>query len=138
MTTATQSDYEMFIAMDKFTTAYVDCALWSSNDESTESGGYPLDDNYKITDIHPDTLARMIADCKTFQAECSWFPGGRNNVFPDGDDYAGHDFWLTRNRHGAGFWDRGYGQLGDDLTVLCDTYGSFELYVGDDGLIYGS
>ena len=21
------------------------------------------------------------------------------------DEYAGHDFWLTRNGHGAGFWD---------------------------------
>ena len=24
----------------------------------------------------------------------------------DNIEQAGHDFWLSRNRHGAGFWDR--------------------------------
>lgn len=31
-------------------------------------------------------------------------------------DRVGHDFWLTAEGHGAGFWDRGLEQLGDDLT----------------------
>ena len=26
---------------------------------------------------------------------------------------ASHDFWLTRNGHSTGFWDRGTGALGD-------------------------
>jgi hypothetical protein len=38
--------------------------------------------------------------------------------------HAGHDFWLTRNGHGAGFWDRGMGMLGDELTAACKPYGS--------------
>lgn len=29
----------------------------------------------------------------------------------------GHDFWLTRNRHGTGFWDRGT-DVGGDLSEL--------------------
>lgn len=28
----------------------------------------------------------------------------------------GHDLYLTSNHHGAGFWDRGLGELGDRLT----------------------
>jgi hypothetical protein len=48
----------------------------------------------------------------------------------------GHDFWLTRNRHGAGFWDRGLGDLGDKLTAAAHTYGESNLYVGDDGQVY--
>ena len=28
----------------------------------------------------------------------------------------GHDFWLTSQGHGAGFWDRGLGEVGDTLT----------------------
>lgn len=30
---------------------------------------------------------------------------------------AGHDFALTANCHGVGFWDRGLGELGDVLTA---------------------
>lgn len=35
----------------------------------------------------------------------------------------GQDFYLTRNRHGTGFWDRGYGPTGDDLTEAAKVYG---------------
>ena len=47
-----------------------------------------------------------------------------------------HDFWLTGNRHGAGFWDRGYGADGDTLTEAAHGYGDVDLYVGDDGQIH--
>lgn len=48
----------------------------------------------------------------------------------------GHDFYLTRNRHGAGFWDRGLGDLGQWLTDMSHPYGESGEYIGDDGLIY--
>lgn len=49
----------------------------------------------------------------------------------------GHDFWLTRNRHGVGFWDRGNGAFGDQLTKICnDNFKSVDVYRGDDGFIY--
>jgi len=48
----------------------------------------------------------------------------------------GHDLWLTRNHHGAGFWDRGLGKLGDDLTLLAHSLGESELYVGDDDKLH--
>ena len=32
--------------------------------------------------------------------------------------------------HGAGFWDRGLGEVGDKLTALCRPYG--EAYVSFD------
>jgi len=31
---------------------------------------------------------------------------------------AGHDYWLTRNGHGAGYWDRNLGKVGDELTKV--------------------
>jgi hypothetical protein len=52
---------------------------------------------------------------------------------------AGHDFWLTRNHHGAGFWDRGELDargIGKRLTDHAHSYGGVDLYVGDDGRIY--
>ena len=36
---------------------------------------------------------------------------------------AGHDFALTRNGHGTGFWDRGLGEMGDMLSNECKPYG---------------
>lgn len=52
----------------------------------------------------------------------------------------GHDFALTRNGHGAGFWDRAAEglpqELGDALTAVCESMGQVDLYVGDDGKAY--
>ena len=51
-------------------------------------------------------------------------------------DHAAHDFILTRNHHGAGFWDgdwfEPYGSL---LTDLAHTFPELELYLNDDGLV---
>jgi hypothetical protein len=43
----------------------------------------------------------------------------------------GHDFYLTRNHHGAGFWDRGLGEMGETLTNLSHPYGESFLIVID-------
>jgi hypothetical protein len=124
--------------MDKFTLAYIEAALWASNDESDEKGGEPLDANYGISDIGPGTLAEMIDDCKRFQEEnAADIAAG-----PDGPDYtryerAGQDFLLTRNHHGAGFWDGDWPEeVGERLTAASHAYGEVNLYVGDGGLIY--
>jgi len=44
----------------------------------------------------------------------------------------GHDFALTRNHHGTGFWDRGYGDVGDRLTQAAQAYGEHSVLT-DDG-----
>ena len=50
---------------------------------------------------------------------------------------AAHDFILTRNGHGAGFWDGGWhAPWGDRLTEIAKRFGELHCYVGDDGLIY--
>ena len=48
----------------------------------------------------------------------------------------GHDLWLTRNGHGAGFWDRGHGADGQRLTDLCQPMGTDDAYIGEDGTIH--
>ena len=118
--------------LDYFYNGYIECALWSSTDHSDESGGEPLDANYSEDDLAPQTAAKMRADCADFikaheaDLDASGLTAAR----------AGHDFWLTRNGHGSGFWDEGLGELGDRLTKASKFYGSFDLYVGDDGKIY--
>jgi hypothetical protein len=125
---------------EEFFTAYLVTALWSSNDESDEQGGQPLDLNFDIDEISEESLARMRADCDTFYDEnetdlnCDGVTYG-----PDfgQDGRAGHDFWLTRNHHGAGFWDGDWPEAeGERLTKAAHKFGECNLYVGDDKQIY--
>ena len=51
----------------------------------------------------------------------------------------GSDFWLTRVGHGAGFWDRGEGEVGERLSALCGhgtRFATVDPYIGDDGRVY--
>ena len=118
--------------IEKFFNAYVEAALWSSTDESTEQGGDPLDKNYDASDIDRSTLNRMMRDSIAFL---------KKNGDDIGSKYAraGHDFWLTRNGHGAGFWDGDWPEPeATRLTRSSERYGPFDLYVGDNGTIYGT
>jgi hypothetical protein len=119
---------------DTFTCAYIECALWSTTDESTPQGGEPLDDNYSSDDIAPETLAKMQADCDAFRDDAKIVA-----CIGDDDERAGRDFWLTRNGHGAGFWDGDWPEPDSDyLTDHAHSFGDFDLYIGDDGKIHGS
>lgn len=121
--------------LDAFTLAYIECSLWASTDFSDDSGGEPLDANYSLDDIAPDTLAEMVRDCESFRSDNAETMGEFSRA---DDERAGHDFWLTRNRHGAGFWDGAWRKdIADRLTEYSHNAGSYDLYVGDDNLIYG-
>jgi hypothetical protein len=126
--------------LDDFTKGYIECALWSSNDDSTPQGGEPLDKNYGLEDIAPKSLKRVKIDCAMFQkdnAELLELYYHRINAREDTpQSYAGHDYWLTRNGHGAGFFDRGLGKLGDDLHQAAKACGSCDLYIGDDKRVH--
>jgi hypothetical protein len=111
---------------------YMETALWSSTDMDTEE---PLDRNYGTSDIAEKTKEGMLKDCSDFYdanhkiLDEQWPP-----------DAAGHEFWLNRNGHGAGFWDSKHG---DDksrrkLADAARVYGAVYLYPGDDGLIYSN
>lgn len=109
---------------DEFCNGYIEAALWSSTDDDGES----LED----MDIAPETLEEMEKDCDDFVESFG-------HLFEGYDDaQAGHDFWLTRNGHGAGFWDGDYDEPeATELTDAAKAYGEYTLYVGDDGDVYG-
>jgi hypothetical protein len=45
-------------------------------------------------------------------------------------DYAAHDWILTRNGEGCGFWDGGWDEeMGKKLTELSKTFGQLDVYV---------
>lgn len=110
---------------------YLVAALRSSTDDDE-----PLDTSYEITDIHATAIAKSRLDCEAFLVE------NEQDVAAllDGDHKMPtimHDFWLTRNGHGSGFWDGDYPkEIGDRLTESSKRFGEAELYVGDDGVIW--
>lgn len=120
-----------------FIGAYVECALWSScGPEEEPYACENLDDLFGQDDLAPECMESMRADCLDFIASnASDLLEYVNSVGFD-EARAGHDFWLTRCGHGAGFWDRGLGDLGDRLTASAKVYGNVDLYPGDDGRIY--
>src|SRR5208337_2249077 len=82
--------------------AYVEAALWSSTDDNDT----PLDREHVPADIDRETFEKMRADCARFAEENADLLASENTSTRYGvDAQAGHDFWLTRNGHGAGFWD---------------------------------
>jgi hypothetical protein len=152
------------IEIDKFVQQYIETALWSSTADQFEceecgekdySPEYlpvengpcylcrscgallpqegtptPLDRDFGISDLSEDAIKRCIEDCDDFRKLCA------DDLSDIEDTQAAHDFWLTRNGHGAGFWDRGLGAVGDRLTANCKPYGEVNPYVGDDGKIH--
>jgi hypothetical protein len=124
---------------DTFTLAYLECALWSSYDNATEDGGEPMDANYSSRDIAPETLARMAEDCAAFQSD------NREDLTAAEitPERAGFLFWLNRNGHGSGFWDEVGGghelrPIFNRLSDAAKVWGTFDLYLGDDGQIHGT
>ena len=123
-------------ALNNMLRGYLEAALWASG----EDGEF---DSMSIeTDISPESILKSKEDLKMFldkagdevyEARWGEFLTGEGSMT---QDQIGHDFFLTRNHHGAGFWDRGIGDVGDRLTNICKKFGVFDIYVGDNGEIY--
>ena len=123
------------IVKDKLVRGYLECLFWSEMDQTNDQGCSPLEDNYSPDDLAPCAMQLIEADCAKFleRAETS-IPHLLDDHFLE---QIGHDFWLTRNGHGAGFWDGDYDKAaGDELTRLAREFGTINAVVGDDGLIY--
>lgn len=102
---------------DDFTRAYLECAEWCGIDEE-EREAFEL----SVSPVwSKKTILQARGECDDFRSAADGLLEGIN------EERAGHDFWLTRNRHGTGFWDRGLSEIGDKLTELAHPYG--EAYV---------
>lgn len=123
-----------FKALDGFTQGYIE-AMFFTNASDPDDGDLA---DATVTDLAPETLELIKSDCAAFQAEAD----ALLSVAYDRDyepEQAGRDFWFTRNGHGVGFWDRAVldaDDLGDKLSEVARKAGGYDLYCGDDGLIY--
>lgn len=117
--------------LDAFTAAYLEAAEWLWSEEPEE--GFEDCEGWS-----PDAIKEACEDCKNFQTANARALRIAAERYGFSDEQAGHDFWLTRNHHGAGFWDRGIGRVGKVLTDAAHAFGEIDSYVGDDSLAYFS
>lgn len=114
---------------DQFFDAYVECALWARPE--VEDDPQP-GDTYEIDDIEPAALESMRADCESFYND----PELADDLWRLDPASCGHDFFLSRNGHGAGFWDRGHGERSERLHAAAKVYGTQELLPAADGTLW--
>ncbi len=124
-------DLDMSIAnkMEFFIGGYITCAMWSSTDDN----GDTLETNHSPDKIDDTTMLDIVIDCWTFV---------KNNQHLIEDNMtwsqAGHDFWLTRNGHGTGYWARGLGEVGEQLSTACESFSEVDLFILNDGTSIGA
>ena len=133
-----------------FTNGYAEAMIWANttavrNGEPTDDEVYPEmwqtpGAGWQIDAFDADSRVSIESDCRDFFAgnlrdliAYTAHFAGRAFAWHFFDERAaweqgGHDFALTRNHHGAGFWDRGMGDLGDRLTDACRPYGESDAY----------
>lgn len=134
-------------ARDDFMRGYVEAMLWANTYRERENGEYgsePVDARYWYQSPGKwwqDTPVD-IADAETFWDAFGYvimaLDYGKRGEEWSRAELAGHDFALTRNGHGAGFWDRGLGRIGDMLTKECEPYGEHNVILcvdEDDNVI---
>jgi len=117
------------IKINTMVEGYLEAMLWTDEDMLKEFNDIDLVD---FSMISKELLTQVINDCDAFYDKAE----GLLNETDLPLEYIGHNFWLTRSGHGVGFWDRGLGKIGDDLTDICGEFGEVDIYLGDDGLIY--
>lgn len=135
--------------LSRFTRSALGTLIWSENDWSNmydsdnprpflddapgthyaNGADVPIDD----FDFDEEGLLEFSRDCESFWSaviDLGLSSHGETEQYAD-------DFVLTRNGHGAGFWDGDWPAPADTkLTAISKTYGNVSLYRGDDGRIY--
>ena len=103
------------------TNAALECLEWSEIDSETEM---PLDSfGYFFTE---DSRMQVHDEVQSFISDNS------DDLHGMSYEQIGHDFILTRNHHGAGFWDRGLGERGERLTSAAHAYGGIRAYISGE------
>lgn len=116
-----------------FIAGYIEAMLFAET--ATDSDGEEID-NLAGYELSATAKEESEQDCAWF---LDWHGAKVNLAIAGSDDYdhtmAGRDFWFTRQGHGVGFWDRGLGLVGDDLSDAARSFGEKHVFIDDDGLI---
>jgi hypothetical protein len=131
----TFNERDQILTSDGFFRGYLETALWSSENNADE----PLARSHGFRDFALTTFQQMLVDCTRFQEENGHLIIDDNCHYRGCpvEEYAGHAFWMTRNRNSCGFWDNDWEkEAGNQLTQATMKFPKVCLYIGGDGRIY--
>lgn len=105
---------------DPFLRGYLDAAEWAGIYDDDEREALRNSTRARWT---RDSIRNAARDCKAFQAENA---ADLELYYAEGYDRerAGMDFYLSRNGHGAGFFDHGIAPVFRRLQEAARVYGS--------------
>ena len=106
--------------LGEFCTGYFECAEWLLPTDTGESDSI---DRSKIRGWSAAARKAMVADCRDFYRSNRALLAQYTEATGRDLASAGHDFFLTRERHGAGFWDRGAAPCLRQLTDAAHSAG---------------
>lgn len=117
---------------DDFLRGYLDAALFTT--DPSPPGGCDYVGSGRADELFPSIPADFIEQAKKDIA--TFVNANVELLVQAGDPWQnGADFWYTRNRHGVGFWDRGYpDEVADPLTDAAHKFGEHDLMAEDLGL----
>lgn len=140
------------VGCDDFTVQYLETALWAStimlpvSEEDLVDGcmdvdeDHPLygvsedgafDEQFDLSNFTEETVRAAVADCAKFQSD------NADDLCDEDDRHAGHNFWLTRNGHGAGFWDGDYEEeKGKRLSATSEACGELHIWIDEAGSLH--
>jgi hypothetical protein len=123
----------MSIDREDFIEGYIEAALWSTPNMDAKEARF-LDKDYNSENLAPELKEHVEKECAQFIEQNEDLLEQYMHALGVEASYAGHDFWLTRNRHGAGFWDKTYDDttIGERLTEAAHNFKEEDWYVSDD------
>ena len=120
-------------AVEAFVRGYVAAALWASVplDEDADDDRALDARGFTARDIAPDSMFAAENDCRAFVTD-NW--ATLREVLDDSytERDAGQDFFLSRNGHGAGFFDRGSSSCWNDLQRAAKVWGETHATIDGD------
>ena len=122
-----ETDHDLDVIVD----GYLDALFFTEEGVHEDEYGNDTMEDKTLSDIDNDTKVEI-------EKEVEWFVNSAGDVFEElSDDQIGHDFWLTRNGHGSGFFERiNDSENLETIEELCNILGTVGTYVGDDGKIH--
>ncbi len=119
----------------RFYNSFIAALLWSAAGDG--DNGDEFEDN-DASGIHPHVADQLRAQCNQFCTQNESDLQKAKEEVRYTIDHAGHDFALSRNGHGSGYFDRKLGEVGARLQRAAEDFGPAEAYLGEDGSIYVS
>lgn len=116
--------------LKEFIFGYIEAIFFTEDEGVGESG---------IDELSYRAKQTIVNDCAAFYLANKQDLNDAFSNYNYSFAFAGQDFWLTRNGHGVGFWERGLEDAGQNLTDACGWGTDFTekyVYRGDDNLIH--